>query len=43
MRLPVTAHSSRPWLIHSLTQGFRLRWKLGAAAAANHFREEAIG
>jgi hypothetical protein len=37
MRLPTTAHTSRPWRIHELTRDFRLEdvWALPAAGGAD--------
>jgi len=39
MRLPKTAHSSRPWRIHELTAGFRLEdvWALPTPGGADDF------
>jgi len=39
MRLPNTAHTSRPWRIHELTRDFRLEdvWRLPVAAGADDF------
>ena len=39
MRLPNTAHTSRPWRIHELTQGFRLEdvWALPTPGGADDF------
>lgn len=39
MRLPSTAHTSRPWRIHELTPDFRLEdvWSLPAAGALEDF------
>lgn len=40
MRLPNTAHTSRPWRIHELTPDFRLEdvWALPARGGADEFR-----
>jgi hypothetical protein len=40
MRLPDTAHTSRPWRIHELTRDFRLEdvWGLESAGGAQEFR-----
>ena len=39
MRLPVTAHSSRPWRIHELTPDFRIEdvWRLPTPGARDDF------
>ena len=39
MRLPTTAHTSRPWRIHELTAGFRLEdvWALPTPGGADDF------
>jgi hypothetical protein len=39
MRLPASAHTSRPWRIHELTQDFRIEdvWALPTRGTANEF------
>lgn len=39
MRLPASAHTSRPWRIHELTKDFRIEdvWALPTPGAANEF------
>src|SRR5436853_4577505 len=39
MRLPTTAHTSRPWRIHELTPGFRLEdvWSLPTPGGPDDF------
>jgi Protein of unknown function (DUF2867) len=40
MRLPDSAHTSRPWRIHELTPDFRLEdvWELGSGSGPDDFR-----